>query len=319
MLALVVALNAVAHAEAPPEGFGSARLVSGSPDFRGCITGGGTCQQSFFRFLSHSMLEQGFAMQHHGLLASPLNNRREGFAVGGDLATFPFAPPRENLSGKQENTQFSPVFPQASVAWLSPGTARGQGGVGLSVLPPVPVGGASALSLAVDGGWAWGAADGTRWSVEGTLSYVRATAPIVATEDQVADRDSFTNPDNLDPERFAEVCGEDVDAGAGGCLDTYVLLNTGLRAGWSPRFGTWAPYSKVGLTLVTNRLDVKYDGTSWGLVAVQPSVHLGTSWLPGDHLVVGAGVSAALQQANQNEADRLGLFSTLEGAAGWRF
>lgn len=319
MLALLLAAALPAHADAPPEGFGSARLVSGNPDFGRCFNGGGDCQANFFRFLTHSMMEQGFAMQHHGLLASPLNNRRTGVVVGGDLATFPFAEPRENLSGKQENTSFSPVFPQVAAAWMFDEQDQGQGGVGLSFLPPIPVGGASALSIAVDGGWAWGPADGTRWSVEGGVSFVRATAPIVATEEQLANRDDFSNPDNLDPEQYARVCGEDVSNGAGGCLDTFSLLNTSVRGGGSPRVGAWAPYTKVGLTAVVNRLYVKYDDTTWGVFAIQPSVHLGTSWIPGEHLVLAVGASGALQQANQNEADTLGLFSTLEGAAGWSF
>jgi hypothetical protein len=315
---LLSALSGTALA-APPEGFGSARLVSGTPDFSSCIESGGACQADFYRFLGNSMLEQGFAMQHHALLTSPVSNRRAGWVAGGDLATFPFAPPRENLSGKQENTSFSPVFPQVVGGYVFEGSRDGQGAVGLSLLPPVPVGGASALSVALDTAYAWGPADGARWGLEGGLAYVRATAPIVATQDQVANRDEFSNPDNLDPVQFAAVCGEDVAAGADGCLDTFSLINLTIRGGWSPALGTWAPYAKAGITVVNELLVVKYDDTTWGVFAVQPSVHGGTSWAPGDHVLLAVGASAALQQANQSEEDRVGLFGTLEGAAGWRF
>lgn len=321
MLWLVLSLLVPsAEAAPPPEGFGSPRLLEGQPDFTGCIEDGGACQANFFRFLGHSMLEQGFAMQHHPLLSSPLTNRRSGPVVGGDLATFPFAPPRENLSGKEENTSFSPVFPHVDLAWLFESDGSGQGGVGVAFLPPIPVNGASALSIALSGGHAWGPRDGTRWGVEGTVAFVRAGAPIVATEEQVASRDDFDNPDNLDPEVFDAVCGADVAAGAGGCLDTYTLLNAAVRGGWSGSVGgAWTPYAKLGLTAVTERLDVKYDATSWGIFALQPSAHVGTGWLPGEHLVLALGASAALQQANQHEEDRVGLFTTLEGAAGWSF
>ena len=319
LLAPLVFIVSTSTLAAPPEGFGAARLVSGTPDFSNCIESGGACQADFYRFLGNSMLEQGFTMQHHALLTSPLSNRRAGWVAGGDLATFPFAAPRENLSGKQENTSFSPVFPQLVGGHVFDGAADGQGAVGLSLLPPVPVGGASALSVAVDAAYAWGPADGTRWGVEGGLSYVRATAPIVATKEQVANRDDFSNPDNLDPEQFDAVCGADVAAGADGCLDTFSLVNLTLRGGWSPALGAWAPYAKAGITVVNELLFVKYDDTTWGVFALQPSLHGGTSWAPGDHVLLGVGASAAVQQANQSEDDQVGLFVTLEGAAGWRF
>ena len=108
-------------------------------------------------------------------------------------------------------------------------------------------------------------------------------------------------------------------AGSSGCLDTYTLVNVTVRGGWSPSFGAWAPYGKVGLTAINELLYVKYDDTTWGVFALQPSAHLGTSWAPLDGLILALGGSAALQQANQSEEDAVGLFTRLEGAAGWRF
>jgi hypothetical protein len=313
------ALATSAAAAPPPEGFGAARLISGSPDFQNCIQGDGDCQANFYRFLGNSMLEQGFAMQHQPLLSSPLSDDRAGFVVGGDLTTFPFAAPRENLSGKQENTSFSPVFPQLVVGWRGAGDESGQTAVGLSFLPPVPVQGASALSLSVDGGRAWGGPEALRFGLEGGLSFVRALAPIVATTDQLENRDQFDNPDNLDPEVFARVCGPDVADGASGCIDRFRLLNLELRAGLSLPLGAFRPFAKLGLTLVNERLDVKYDATAWGVTALQPAVHGGCTWAPGEHIRLALGGSLGLLQGNQSEDHRAGLLGKLVGAAGWAF
>ena len=309
----------VAAAE-PGNGFGSARLVDGTPDFSDCIEGGGTCQDDFYAFLSESMLSQGLTMQDHALGTSTLTHRRTGWTVGGSLGVFPLGPPPENLSGKEENTQFSPVFPRLTAGWMTGESAKGQAGVGLSFTPPVPVQGASALGLGLNGALTRGSATDVRLGLEGDLSFIRANAPIAATEDQVADRDNFSNPDNLDPEQFDEVCGEDVDAGAGGCIDTYTQLNFSVRAGqsWHTASG-FTPYLKVGATLVNEWLYIKYDDTTWGLTAVQPTVHAGSGWNIGEHVFLAAGATAALRQANQSESGSMGLFYTFEGAAAWAF
>lgn len=303
---------------APGNGFGSARLVSGSPDFTSCIEGGGDCQENFFNFLTQSMLEQGFAMQDNTSASSPLIHRRKGWHVGGSLSTFPFGPPPTNLSGKEENTQFSPVFPRLLGGYVAADDGK-QKAIGFTFTPPVPVKGASALGLGLNGALSRGGKEATRQGIEGDVSFVRAKAPIAATEDQLADRDSFSNSDNLDPEQFNEVCGEDVDAGAGGCLDTFTLLNVSVRAVQSWHVGKgFTPYVKAGVTFVDEWLYIKYDDTTWGVFAIQPNLHAGSGWNAGDHLFLSLGASAALRQANQSE-DGLGVFTTFEGAAAWAF
>ena len=305
---------------APGNGFGSARLVDGSPDFSECIEGGGTCQDDFYAFLSESMLAQGLTMQDHALSTSTLTHRRTGWTVGGSLGTFPSGPPPENLSGKEENTQYSPVFPRLTAGWMDGDTSTAQGAVGLSFTPPIPVQGARALGLGLNGAFTRGAATSVRLGLESDLSFIRANAPIAATEDQVADRDSFSNPSNLNPAQFDEVCGEDVRAGAGGCIDTYTLLNFSVRVGqsWHTASGL-TPYLKAGATLVNEWLYIKYDDTTWGLTAIQPTVHAGSGWTLGDHMFLAAGGTAALRQANQSEAGTTGVFYTFEGAAAWAF
>lgn len=320
MLVLFPVLVLATHVNAAPgNGFGSARLVAGSPDFTDCIEGGGDCQTGFFNFLTESMVEQGFTMQDHALATSPLTHRRKGWVVGGSLATFPFGPPPENLSGKEENTQFSPVFPRLTGGYIAGDDGR-QRAIGLSFTPPVPVKGASALGLGLNGALGRGGKQATRQVLEADVSFVRAKAPIAATEDQVANRDDFTNPDNLDPVQFAEVCGEDVSNGAGGCVDTFTLLNVSIRAGQSWAVGNgFSPYVKAGLTVVDEWLYIKYDDTTWGVFAIQPTLHAGSSWHGGEHLLLALGASAALRQANQSEAGKAGVFTTFEGTAAWAF
>lgn len=305
-------------AAAPGNGFGSARLVSGTPDFTSCIEDGGDCQANFFNFLTQSMLEQGFTMQDHSVASSPLTHRRKGWHVGGSLSTFPFGPPPENLSGKEENTQFSPVFPRILGGYMAAEGGK-QKAIGFSFTPPVPVQGASALGLGVNGAIGRGGQEATRQGLETNLSFVRAKAPIAATEDQLEDRDSFSNPNNLDPDQFDEVCGEDVDNGAGGCLDTFTLFNVSVRAVQAWHVGPgFTPYVKAGVTVVNEWLHIKYDDTTWGVFAVQPTVHAGSGYNAGEHLFLSLGASAALRQANQSE-DGVGVFTTFEGAAAWAF
>ena len=320
MMHVLFALFSEAQA-ANPAGFGAARLLSGTPDFGSCINDDSACQQRFFGFLGVSMLEQGFAMQGRSLQLSPLLNRRGGWHVGGALHTFPFKPPRSNLSGKEENTSFSPVFPRITGGYSAANDGDGRSwSLGGSLLPPVPVGGASALLLGVDGGLAWGPAKGLRHGLELDLQGVRARAPITATEEQVENRDSFSNPDNLDPQQFEEVCGDDLDAGASGCIDTYTFLNTSLRWGLSHRFENgFTPGLKLGVTYVHERLQVKYDDTRWGVDAIQPSAHVALAWELGDHVFLGLGGSTALKQANQDPDEKAGFFGTIDGAAAWMF
>jgi hypothetical protein len=314
----LAALFTPAAEAAPGNGFGSARLVSGSPDFAACIEDGGDCQTSFFNFLTGSMVEQGFAMQDNSVASSPLTHRRKGWHVGGSLSTFPFGPPPENLSGKEENTQFSPVFPRLLGGYVAADGGKQQA-IGFTLTPPVPVNGASALGLGINGALSKGGAESTRQGLEAAISYVRARAPIAATEDQVENRDSLSNPDNLDPAQFDDVCGDDVANGAGGCLDTFTLLNVSVRAVQAWHVGSgFTPYVKAGVTFIDEWLFIKYDGTTWGVFAIQPTVHAGSGWNAGDHMFLSLGASAAYRQGNQSE-DGAGIFTTIEGAAAWAF
>lgn len=307
MLALVLWV-ASAHAA----DFGRADLVRGTPDFTGCLASD-DCADAFYGFLSESILDQGFAMQHQATMTSATVRSLSGQGVvGGGLTTFPFGPPPENLSGKAENTQFSPVFPslQGGRVWELVGDRRV--GFGGAVLPPIPVGGASALLVAGDASMAWEQGQGA-WGVESDLSFVRAKAPVAATDEQLEDRDSWSNPDNLDPERYAEVCGEE------GCKDTFLAAHLGLRAARSWQLGVARPHVQAGVNVIHERLTVQYDDTTWALTALQPVVDVGMGLEPGDHVFLHLGGRAGLRQPNQNRYGDLGVFTRLQGSAGWRF
>ncbi|HJN74830.1 MAG TPA: hypothetical protein QGF58_12930 [Myxococcota bacterium] len=250
MLALIAAASA-----------GNVELVSGQPqdqDFQDCLASP-NCEENFKSFLGQSMSEQGFTMQHHAIADSALSNPGEGLVVGAALSTFPFGPPVENLSGKEENTSFSPVFPRLQVAWFGQ-----RWSVGAFGLPPIPVSGASAWTAGLSGSVTRPLGDWTG-GLEADFSYLVANAPVTASQEQIDDRDSLSNPDNLDPDVADASCGGD------GCIDRFTLANFALRAGVSRELGRLTPYGKLGVTRVNERLAVEYDSTEWLLRVTQPS------------------------------------------------
>lgn len=304
-LLLALALSPSALADPGGNGFGSFGLVDGDPDFIGCLNGE-SCADRFFSFLNQATLEQGFAMQGGPSMASAVVNHHTGWSVGGMLHTFPLGPPRVNLSGKTENTQFSPVLPKLAAArtWDS-GTHHK--GIGLTVLPPIPVQGAAALILGLQASLARDTESG-RMGLEADFSFVRAKAPVSASEEQLEDSDQ------VDAETYDTNCDPDT-----GCIDTFSLANLELvwRRSWD--IGAhWTPNLGLGLAVLNERLEIQYDGTSWSQFGVQPAVHLGTAWTPKEAIFLSAGGSAALRQSNQSP-DGLGLFYRLEGSAAYRF
>jgi hypothetical protein len=307
---MLIFLLATAHAAS----FGQAKLIDGKPDddgFQSCISGG-SCADTFYGFLTGGMLEQGFAMQDHSLLTNPLVNRKKGWLVGGALSTFPFGEPEKNLSGKEENTSFSPVFPKIRAGYTGKGKHRH--GLGFSFTPPVPVQGAAALALGVDAGLAFSPAKAASWGVHGDLSFVNANAPVTATDEQLEESESFENSDNLDAEQFEEVCGDE------GCIDTFTQVALAGRFGRSWVAGSsFTPYAQVGLSAIYARLHVMYDDTTWAVTALQPTVHAGSGWAPGDHVQLALGGSAGLQMRNQQRDGEFGVFWRLEGAAAYVF
>ena len=314
LLALwILATGTPAEALQSP-GFGGVALSSGSVDFEDCLNGA-QCAGRFYRFLSQATLEQGFAMEGASVMTSAVVNRHEGWVVGGLLHTFPFGPPRKNLSGKTENTQFSPVFPKLLSGHLSTHGDTHMG-FGLTLLPPVPVRGAAALSLGLDASLAKTLGDSkTRVGVDLDFSFIRATAPVAASKEQMESAEEEWFEENVDREVFEERCDPDV-----GCTDVFKIANLAILGGISWEVGaSLFPYLRGGLAVTNEFLYVQYDGTHWRQFGLQPQVQAGTAWAPSEALLLSLGVSTALKQPNQNPADRVGFFYKLTGAAAYRF
>ncbi len=292
------------------------KIVEGTPEFASCIDGAGDCADRFYRFLGLSMAEQGFTFQNDPQLLSPTLSRREGVAAGALLTTFPFAKPRENLSGKEENTSYSPVLPRIFAGWTGDTGDTTRVGAGVFFLPPIPVGGASALIAGVEGGAAMKVGEAARVGVELDFTYTRARAPIVASEEQYEARDDFDNPSNLDPETYEAVC-----IPAGGCTDTFTLANGGARLAAAVDIGIVSPYVKLGIHTISNQLNVMYDDTTWGMTGIQPAAHTGALLAIGEHIDLSLGAAFALRPASLNEdpGGGAGLFTKVQGAAAYRF
>ena len=262
------------------------RIVEGTPEFESCL-GSDSCIDNFYRFLGESMSEQGFSMSSAPQLGDAALRLHDGWQVGGMLTTFPFVE-RSNLSGKEENTSYSPVLPRlAGAKSFTKGDTRF--GIEAEFTPPVKVQGASALVASLD----LSAGRATDWggvSVGLGLSFTRANAPIVASREQFEQRDSFDNPSNLDPDTWEAVCGHREV----GCIDTFTYVGVPLRATVAYDLGEhFVPWASVSVAWVEQRLDVEYDATVWGASGVQPTLHAGIAGKALDRLQGHLGASVA--------------------------
>lgn len=306
LLALSLSMGA-AQAQA------QARLIDGQPEFASCL-GSTSCVNSFYQFLGHAMSEQGFTFQQVPQLTSSLHVRGEGFTVGALVDTFPLTPPRANLSGKEENTTYSPVIGRLTVGWLGEVPRDIHLGVGgFFFWTPVDVGGATVLLAGVDVSASRDLTEKLRGGVELDFTYGRATAPIVASPEQYENREDWANPDNILPETYEEVCLPQPN----GCIDTYTLANTALRAGVGYQIIPNLDVSlRVGLTWVHERLFVDYDKTTWGLNGLQPNAHVGGHYLIKDRVQVGLGSSVGYRRPTVSESGQGGFFYKFQAGFG---
>ncbi len=281
-----------------------AQLVEGVPEFTDCL-GDPSCEARFGSFLAGSTIDQAFSMRPGPMVASAAIASVDGVVVGARLDTFPLGPPPTNLSGKEENTSFSPVLPRLVAAY---GASDVSAHVGF--LPAIPVGGASAW--VVSGGVTAGKdVGGARLGGELDFGFVRARAPIAATQEQLESRDDFSNPDNLDPETFAENCGDS------DCLDTFVVAEPSLRGVVAVPAGAFTPFAKLGVTFINERLEIAYDQTAWRVRGAQPSLTVGSTL---QVKKLGLALGGALAPNVAKSATGLTPLSwRLEGEAGVRF
>jgi len=308
MLILMTILAAPVHAQ------GLAELVDGTPEFEeDCFEDSATCEDRFLQFLTHSMVEQGFTFQQVSQLTSPLVNRRDGVVLGAQLDTFPFAKPRTNLAGKEENTDYSPVLPRIIAGWTGGDSDGVRTGAGVFFLPPVPVKGASALVAGFDLGASLPLSGSTRLGAELDFTYTRANAPIVASEEQYENREDYGN--NLQEETYEAVCAPEEN----GCIDVFTLMNPSLRVGASWELGDFTPHVRLGATYVREQLYVMYDDTTWLSTGLQYSAHVGGALAVSEGLRLGLGASTAFRPAAISEDGSAGMLLKLQGSAGWQF
>ena len=292
---------------------GQPTIVDGTPEFQSCLTSS-QCADNFYRFLGLSMAEQGFTFQNDPQLLSPTLSRREGWTIGGLLTTFPLAPPRANLSGKEENTSYSPVLPRLFGGWKGE-VGSGVAGVGGFFLPPIPVQGASSLVLGAHASTAWTLAGRVRVGPEVGFTYTLANAPVVATQEQFEDRENWNYPDNIDPDTYEEVCGVEED----GCVDRFTVANTTVAAAASVDLAAgFSLQGKVGLALLHETLWVMYDDTTWRLSGAQFIWNGGVSWSH-EHVQLGAGASFGTRGAALSEEEKAGVVFKLQAGAAARF
>lgn len=310
MLSLLLTLTmtaGTAHAQS------QARLIAGAPEFSGCLDSA-SCVTGFYQFLGHAMSEQGFTFQQVPLLTSSLHVRHQGVSAGVLVDTFPLSPPRANLSGKEENTSFSPVIGRLTAGWLGDGpldTHVGAGG--FFFWTPIDVGGATVLLAGADLSVSRDLSERLRAGVELDFTYGRANAPIVASPEQYENRDEWANPDNLLPETYEEVCLPQPN----GCIDTYTLANTGLRAGVGYQIVPGLDVSaRLGMTWVHERLYVDYDRTTWGLDGLQPSAHVAGHYLLKDRVQLGLGTSVGFRRPAVSESGQGGVFYKFQAGIG---
>lgn len=286
-----------------------ASLVKGAPEFTGCLDSD-NCASDFHQFLTHSMMEQGMSMQSHTILSTPLLSVSEGgIFAGAGVHSFPFSSPQENLSGKEENTSFSPVFPSIELGKVSEKKSYS-----LKLLPPVPVQGASAFLLSGNISRLLQQEDNWKRSLDTELGLVRARAPITASEEQLEDRDSFDNPDNLLEDTYNENCPD-------GCIDTYYHASLEFRIGQSWQVSSLLqPYVQLGSNIIYENLFVQYDQTGWALWSIQPTLRsgLGLQFLDGNlQAMIGGMVTP--KYPSQDRDGKLGIFYTTQGQIGYLF
>jgi hypothetical protein len=298
---LIVLFSSPAHAV-----IGDASLIEGKPSFDDCIENDGSCAQNFYQFLSHSILEQSISMQSNFISASPLSSQ-SGLFFGGHLSTFPFSSPQENLSGKEENTDFIPVFPKIHFGFHDESYS-----LGLSFTPPVSVNGASALLV----GTRIGRKISEDRSLEAEFAVLKARAPIAATDEQFEEKDSFDNPDNLESERFEERCASQEN----GCIDTLKMKQISIRSLqiWDP-IEAVKPYLQVSLQFTTHQLYIMYDDTTWRVWALQPLIHSGVYISPHPKWLITAGGGLSPQSAFQHRDGQFGVLYTFEGQLSRQF
>ncbi|MBM4393884.1 MAG: hypothetical protein FJ090_22380 [Deltaproteobacteria bacterium] len=201
--------------------------------------------KNFLAFVGHGAVEQAFTLQHSPVMSSAAWSA-DGLWAGVQFDSFPLRDPPTNGQGKVENTQYTPAVPRLVVSYAAGRQVRY--GAGLSLVPPVSVGGASALLV---GGELSAATTvslpqerGLGLGLELDFTGGQAYAPVVATPEARA----AGVLENVDEARYTAVCVPQPH----GCVDSLLIRHGGAHlvvAGLGPK-GLFVPWFRAGLRLV---------------------------------------------------------------------
>jgi hypothetical protein len=279
-------------------------LIDGTPDFVDCLDDT-MCGDDFRRFLSQTMLEQGFTFAHDPQATSVIVSRGHGWVIGMQVTTFPMIRERENPWGKVENTYRTPVLPKLVIGRKWKVGQIGRLAVGGHVLPPIPVDDAMAWTAGLDAsaGLALGIA---RLGIEGTYAYGSATASVISTQEQYDMREGYAESGYLDD--YEGRCSD-------GCQDHFSTHTAGVKIGAAVGLGLGlAPYLKVGVDWFDYRLQVGYDETTWAMGGTHAVADIGLNFQPLKNLQFAVGTTMAYRPAEVSISDG-GILFGLNGAA----
>lgn len=250
---------------------------------------------SFLQLLGNGMIEQAFALQHAPLQGSSLTRGPQGVALGVMFDTFPFRAPPTNGQGKEENTSFLPAVPRITASAVS--GEKLVYGAGVSLVPPITVGGASALIIGGDLSLTYPATEWLRIGVELDGTVGTALAPVVANPDQLEEGVLG----NVNPERYEAICAPQ----AFGCLDELRIRHGGLHLGAAfPVSKPVQPWVRLGARWVDDRFRIEVDLSDWRVSGILPDASAGVnlSLLPNTRIGVGAMIAPLTESVRQNDS-----------------
>ena len=272
------------------------------------VQGQSESARAFLAFVGHGMMEQAFTLQHAPLEGAAALPDADGFSLGVRFDTFPLRDPPVNGQGKVENTQYVPALPRITATWAQADRLRYGGGVSLT--PPVNVGGASALVVGGDIGVAWPALSKLTVGLEADVTAGQAYAPVVATPEARA----AGVLENVDEARYEAVCVPQ----AHGCIDSLLIRHGGLHlVVVSPLHAKVQPFFRVGGRMVADRFLIQVDLSDWRVTGLLPNFSLGANVSLAPWLRLAAGATFAPMPEEVVQAGETGILSRFSLGVAW--
>lgn len=263
--------------------------------------------KDFIALTGHGMMDQAWTLQHRP--PPSWTAEHAGFQAGLDLSTFPLHSPTVNLLGKEENTSFIPVLPKFYLGYMYAKDGW-QFMTHSSVVPPLPVQGASAFLMGADI-----SAGHNMGPIQLNLAFFfttgEARAPVTATQAQF---DAGVIQETL-TDRFQEICAPQ----KWGCIDTLSVRHGGLGLSLTPLV-PWkvVPYATLGTQAIADRFDVQIDATRWRVSGLLPDLTVGAA-MHYHHLSMGLSALGALLPDTLHESKETPLLFRLDASIGYTF